>query len=251
MDHDGSGSTMSEMICVFWPGTEDELHIGASIVLSEPESHHLIRVRRCGENEQVWAITGKGPACRCTITGADPSSAQLVIEEIADMWREPARRVTLYQALIRPGMMDLIVEQGTELGITRLVPLLTERVERGGAKIDRWRRVAEESAKQCGRGWIPEISATMEWNDFLEQKMANPLIVAHDKTEQSLYEVIHEGRLIPNSGDIGVIVGPEGGLSGNELDDLRKLGSIEVNLGVRRLRSETSALVILAQLSGC
>ena len=159
---------MSEMICVFWPGTEEELQTGASIVLSERESHHLIRVRRCREREQVWAITGRGPACRCTITSADLSAA---IEEIVDMWREPARRVTLYQALIRPAMMDLIVEQGTELGITRLVPLLTERVERVGAKIDRWRRVAEESAKQCGRGWIPEISATMEWNTFLKQKM--------------------------------------------------------------------------------
>jgi 16S rRNA (uracil1498-N3)-methyltransferase len=167
------------------------------------------------------------------------------------MWREPARRVTLYQALIRPAMMDLIVDKGTELGITRLVPLLTEHVERGGAKIDRWRRVAEESAKQCGRGWIPEISATMEWNTFIKQKMINPLIVAHDKTEQSLLKVIHDGMVIPASGDIAAIVGPEGGLTSHELEDLRKLGSIEVNLGVRRLRSETSALAILAQLSDC
>ena len=242
---------MSEMICVLWPGTEEELQTGASIVLSERESHHLIRVRRCREREQVWAITGRGPACRCTITSADLSAAKLEIEEIVDMWREPARRVTLYQALIRPAMMDLIVEQGTELGITRLVPLLTERVERVGAKIDRWRRVAEESAKQCGRGWIPEISATMEWNTFLKQKMTNPLIVAHDKTEQSLLEAIHEGQVIPPSGDICVIVGPEGGLTSHELDNLRKLGSVEVNLGVRRLRSETSALAILAQLSDC
>lgn len=241
---------MSELICVLWPGTDEELRTGGSIVLSERESHHLIRVRRCREREQVWAITGRGPACRCTITGADPSAAQLEIEEIADMWREPARRVTLYQALIRPAMMDLIVEQGTELGITRLVPLLTDHVERVGAKIDRWRRVAEESAKQCGRGWIPEISATMEWSTFLNQKMLNPLIVSHDKAEQSLREVIHEGLLIPASGDMCVIVGPEGGFTLNELDDLRKLGSTEVNLGVRRLRSETSALAILAHLSG-
>ncbi len=242
---------MSEMICVLWPGAEEEIHTGASIVLSESESHHLIRVRRCREGEQVWAITGRGPACICTITGADPSAAKLEIEEIADMWRESARRVTLYQALIRPGLMDLIVEQGTELGMTRLVPLITEHVERRSAKVDRWRRVAEESVKQCGRGWIPAISAPMEWNIFLDQEMTNPLIVAHYKTEKSLLEVIHEGLLIHASGNMSVIVGPEGGLTSQELDDLRKLGSIEVNLGVRRLRSETAALSILAQLSGC
>jgi 16S rRNA (uracil1498-N3)-methyltransferase len=241
---------MSELICVLWREGEGEVSAGDTIILSESESHHLVRVRRCREGDQVWASTGRGAACRCTISDADPGAAELQINEIADMWREPARRVTLYQALIRPARMELIVEQGTELGMTRLVPLMTELVERSSVRQQRWARIAEETVKQCGRGWIPEISALIEWSEFLKEITINPLIVAHDNAEQTLSEVIHEGAAIPASGALSILVGPEGGLTAGELDNLRKSGAIVVNLGLRRLRSEGAAITILAHLTG-
>ena len=239
---------MSELICVLWPCEQGGPEKGMRVRLSHDESHHAARVRRSRTGEDIWAITGTGTAARCTIKDPDPSGVTVEVLEIVENWREPRRRVSLYQALVRPPMMDTIVEQGTELGMARLVPIITERVERRGTRLERWRRLAAESAKQCGRGWIPQITEPLGWDRFFSQLPDNPLIVTCDNAQAGLLEVILENRILPEAGPLSIVVGPEGGLVAAELEDLQDIGAIEVNLGSRRLRSETAAVSALALL---
>ena len=239
---------MSELICVLWPREEGEPVRGSRIKLSGQESHHAVRVRRCAKGTEVWAITGTGAAARCAVIDPDPGATVVEVVEVVNDWREPPRRVTLYQALVRPASMDRIVEQGTTLGMYGLVPLLTERVQRRGVKLERWRRLAAESAKQCGRGWIPFISTALEWEEFTGKIPATALLVASDEANSGLFDILSEPGVIPAEGPVAVVIGPEGGLVSAELEFLRSMGALEVNLGSRRLRSETAAVAVLSLL---
>lgn len=238
---------MSELLCVLYPEEGPEPAPGQRVLLSKDESHHLVRVRRAHQGREVWAITGSGAAARSVLVRADMSAAVIAIEEVVEEWREPARRITLFQALIRPAQFDQIVEAGSELGMTALIPLETGQVERRGLRMERWRRLAAESAKQCGRGWIPRIGEVLSWQEFRAQRLTMPLLVSVSDAGRSLAGLVASGEL-GETGPVGLLVGPEGDFTPMERKDLRAMGAVAVHLGPRRLRSETAALNALSLL---
>jgi len=195
----------------------------------------------------VWAVSGTGPACHCRLKDADPGATTLAVEEIVTQWREPDREVTLFQGVIRSGQLEQIVEQGTVIGMRRLTPLITERVERRGVRLDRLRRIARETVKQCGRGRIPDIEEPLSWSEFLSRGFEDPMLVADTAAEVGLSHFVHSVGL-PGQGSIGLLIGPEGGLTDSELTAVTGSGGIQVHLDVRRLRSETAAAAALSLL---
>jgi 16S rRNA (uracil1498-N3)-methyltransferase len=238
---------MSELLCVLYPEEGPEPVPGQRVLLSQDESHHLVRVRRAREGREVWAITGSGAAARSVLVRPDTAAAVIAIEEVVENWREPARRVTLFQALIRPAQFDQIVELGSELGMSTLIPVETARVERKGVRMERWRRLAAESAKQCGRGWIPRIGEVLSWQEFRGQHLTMPLLVAVSDGGRSLAGMAASGK-IAETGPVGLLIGPEGDFTPTEREDLRAMRAVGVHLGPRRLRSETAALEALSLL---
>lgn len=238
---------MKDLECVLWPQGESAPAAGSRVLLSSGESHHAVRVRRLLKGDEVWAITGGGNAARCIIVEPDPESTLLEVAEVLHEWREPSRHVTLYQALIRPVHMELIIEQGTGLGMRALVPVMTERVERKDMRIERLERLAAESAKQCGRGWIPDISEVHSWEEFLSAATGTHMLVADADASMSLYELLHDDALLEVS-ELGIVIGPEGGFSTSELEQLCSIGAKKVHLGARRMRSETAAAFALSLL---
>lgn len=238
---------MSEMICALAPGAEPT--VGDSLCLGAEESHHLVRVRRAGKGSEVWAINGGGTAARCRLVDPDTAAAILRVEEVVSEWREPARRVVLFQALVRPAEMDRIVEKGTALGVRTIVPLETARMERKGIRLERWRRLAAESAKQCGRGRIPAVEDLCTWAGFVKRKINGTLLVAYSGAERGLreYVAVGNGPPLPED-DLALLVGPEGDMTPRERAILLEKGVLEVHLGPRRLRSEDAALKALALL---
>ncbi|MFC1629415.1 RsmE family RNA methyltransferase [Gemmatimonadota bacterium] len=238
---------MSEITCVLLTTPDTGLKIGEEIRLTPEESHHVSRVRRMRMGDEVWAVTGTGEACRCLLRDADPVQARLEILEIVPQWGEPEMNVTLYQGLIRSNRMEQIVEQGTAIGMRNMVPLITERVERRGLKLDRLRRITGETSKQCCRGWIPLVEEPLQWNDFLERKKEKTLLVADAQADEGLANFILSERMMLHD-DIGLVIGPEGGLTESELNTITDQGGIRVHLGRRRLRSESAAAAALTLL---
>lgn len=242
---------MSELHCVFWPAGRGEPAPGMRVRLSPPESHHAVRVRRIRSDQEVWAITGEGPAARCVMRETDPAGALLEVVEVQQEWREPSLHVTVYQALVRSAAMEGIIEQGTAIGMRRLIPVFSGRVERSGVKLERWERIAAEAAKQCGRGWIPDLTEPLEWDRFLEEAASIPFLIADESAEHQISAGLID-ELLPGrekgGSELGVLIGPEGGFSGQELEAARAAGGVCVHFGPRRMRSETAASVALTLL---
>ncbi len=238
---------MSEITCVLLTDRDTVMKVGQDVRLSPDESHHLARVRRMRAGDEVWAITGSGEAYRCLLQDADPGQAHLEVMEIVPQWREPERSVTLYQGLIRSNRMEQIVEQGTAIGMRSMVPLITDRVERHGLKLARLRRITGETSKQCCRGWVPSVEEPLQWHDFLEREKESTLLVADNGADDGLADFIRSARIRRHQ-NIGLVIGPEGGLTEMELETITGQGGISVHLGRRRLRSESAAAVALTLL---
>ena len=238
---------MSEITCVLIHTPDTGLKVGDEIRLTPEESHHVARVRRMQSGDEIWAITGVGDACRCLLCDADPGETLLEILETVPQWREPERNITLYQGLIRSNRMEQIAGQGTAIGMRTMVPLITDRVERHVLKLDRLRRITSETSKQCCRGWIPPVDETIQWHEFLEREKEPILLVADSGAEDGLADFIRDERMTLHD-DIGLVIGPEGGLTEAELDAVTAQGGICVHLGPRRLRSESAAAVALTLL---
>jgi 16S rRNA (uracil1498-N3)-methyltransferase len=236
---------MSELLCVLWPVEAAGPEPGTVCRLEPDESHHLLRVRRVGLGREVWAVVGDGRGARCTLTGIEEGQAELRVEEIVEGWRESELQLTLYQAPIRARAFEEVLESGTGLGLTGLVSVLTARVERNRLREDRLARIAAESAKQCGRGLIPETGRSLTWREFMAEAAEQVLLVADESGTESAGEAARALRA-EGIGRIGLLIGPEGGLTPEERAEAAGAGGRIVHLGVRRLRSETAAIAALS-----
>jgi 16S rRNA (uracil1498-N3)-methyltransferase len=239
---------VSERHCVLWPAGAPVPVPGLRVTLEESESRHLIQARRVGGGEQVWAITGAGEGIRCKLHIADDRRGIVEVLEVVSGWHEPAQRLTLCLAMIRPGAVDGVITSGTALGLHRLVLLQTRRVVRQGVKGDRWRRLAAAAAKQCGRGWIPVIEGPLPIADLLRHLEPGPLLVARGAQGDPDLGSLVAGDHWPARGAISLVIGPEGDLDETEHKHLLDAGAVAVSLGPRRLRSEDAALAGLALL---
>jgi len=162
----------------------------------------------------------------------------------------PARLI-LAQALLRSEKMKWVVQKATELGAASVLPLLTARcvarpTEGGAAWVERYRRIAVEAMKQCGRATLPELPPPVEFGRFLETVPPDTdRILLWEEQGRPLNEILRE---IPPERGIVVAVGPEGGFQSDEADLARAKGFHWADLGARVLRAETAALVALAVL---
>jgi 16S rRNA (uracil1498-N3)-methyltransferase len=160
-------------------------------------------------------------------------------------------RLTLAAGLSTGSKFDAVIQRGTELGVSRFIPLLTEKSKvavdepkRAKAKVTRWRRVAMAAMKQCRRSYIPEIAVPTGLQSFLEQHESSDLgLIFHPgKAGKPLSEV----GLNDSSKRVTLLVGPESGFSEDELDMARDAGIAPISLGPRILRTETAGPIVVA-----
>jgi 16S rRNA (uracil1498-N3)-methyltransferase len=163
---------------------------------------------------------------------------------------EPEIEVVLYQGIPKSTKMDLIIQKCTEMGIRRVVPVSTARTvvklesdrdER--KKVERWTKIAEEAAKQSGRGAIPTIDMPMTFSEAVRDSSGLDLNVIPYELEGSLSlkEALNRGR----GANIGFFIGPEGGFESSEVEKAKAAGVVPVTLGSRILRTETAGIVVL------
>lgn len=222
---------------------------GATLRLSPGESHHLTRVLRLRAGDALSVFDGRGREWEADLVSVSGDEAIVRVGAERTERVDPELAVTLVQALCRPDRLEWVLQKGTEVGVASFVLTTTERVEGGvarGVKLDRWRRILLEAAKQCGRRTIPAIDGPRPVVEVLPEG-AFGIVLHADATRPRLADLLASRRPTPT----WLAVGPEGGFEDAEVDALVERGWLVAGLGPRILRTETagtiaSALVLAA-----
>jgi 16S rRNA (uracil1498-N3)-methyltransferase len=230
---------------------------GRSPLLTGREAHHARHVLRVRRGERLTVLDGAGHEFLCTVQESGRDQTRLTVIEKRDH-PAPASQTTLLQAVPKGKTMDAIIQKATELGVSRIVPLLTERVvthlddEDAAHKADKWRLVAREAIKQCGSAWLPAIDPPLTPGHFLARKetVELPLIASLESGSRPAREYFHafqarHGRM-PAS--VSVWIGPEGDFTPTETAAIRSHGALPITLGPLVLRVETAVLYCLSIL---
>lgn len=223
--------------------------VGQSVTLTGEEGRHAAAVRRLRVGETILISDGNGTAVRGPVTTADKTGLTIMVDEVLRAPVRPVRYVAV-QALPKGDRAELSVEMLTELGIDEIVPWQAERsvvrwapdrMERG---LTRWRATARESAKQCRRFRVPTVSMPMTTAELaLRIAQTDLTVVLHEVAETPLAALE-----IPASGEIMFIIGPEGGLTDEEVAAFTAAGGQTALVADAVLRTSTAGVVALAQL---
>jgi 16S rRNA (uracil1498-N3)-methyltransferase len=221
---------------------------GERLVLPKNEAHYVAHVLRLQAGDEVQAVDGVGQAFRLLLLTVSPAvvEGQLIAAVAAS--GETGPPLVLGQGLPKGSKMDVIVEKCSELGLTTLVPVYTERMVvrdtgRATTKLTRWRRVAEAAARQCGRRIFLEIYTPVSLRDFCVAYGFAPvkLVCWEEERRQGLRQIL---QMLPGQSPIVVLIGPEGGLTAQEVAVAQSYGFHPVTLGPRLLRTETAAIAV-------
>ena len=218
-------------------------------------AHHLGRVRRAAVGDVVEAVDAHGHLLSVRLTAIATRRAEGVVVDRTPLATESPLDLTLAQAIVKGDRMEQVIRMATELGVRRIVPILTERTvvrlepARSDSRLARWRRVAREAAQQCGRAALPEIEAPRPLSKLGQELRSDGtgtgLLVCFWEEERRPLD-----RLLPPGPceRVTVVVGPEGGLTADEVRGLERAGALVASLGPRLLRTETAGAVAVALL---
>jgi 16S rRNA (uracil1498-N3)-methyltransferase len=227
---------------------------GQRIRLDRTEDiHHLSKVLRLGEGDQVMVSDSVEYEYLATIKEMGRGEVWLQVEEKRLFQREPRIRVTLFQGIPKQGKMEFVVQKCTELGMDSMVPVFMDRtvvVDRGDywKKVVRYQSIGEEAAKQCHRGKIPEIRQAIGTEDMLDWLKTFELVVFpyEEEKETTIKSFLRQEGLEKKR--IALIIGPEGGFSPREADEITAMGAVPVSLGKTILRTETAGMAAMAMM---
>ena len=217
------------------------------IVLAGERAKYLARVLRLKAGDQVWAYAEDGREVEMIIeeTGAKSVTAKVV--GACEVSNEPRLKVTVYLAILKGKAMVWAVQKLAEVGASRIVPVVTERVvvridaKEGVEKAARWQEIAEEAARQCRRTKAPEVEAPVSMGEVAERcrKEGGPWLLFDCEAR----ETVAVEAAVGDGERAFIIIGPEGDLSPTEKEKLYAAGAKAVGLGPRVMRAETAAVV--------
>jgi len=229
--------------------------------LSPEEEHHLLDVLRALPGDFVTVMDGQGREAKARLTAVETGrgAARRAVLELVEKVRavHPAVRLTLAQALPKGQRMDWIVEKATELGVTDILPVMTEHVvirlreEQKRSRRERWQRIARSAAKQCRTNWAPEIRPVCGFSEALAVCAKADLFLVGALTPEArgLRTVLAEAAQRTRPRSLALLIGPEGDLSPAELAEAGRAGAAPVSFGPRVLRVDTAALFGLSVLA--
>jgi 16S rRNA (uracil1498-N3)-methyltransferase len=228
----------------------DTLPAGERVTLSGPEGHHAATVQRLRVGEELVVGDGRGALATGVITGVGRSTLELRVTD--RRYEQPQLpRLVVVQAIAKGDRGELAVQAMTEAGVDEVVPWPAARAvakwrgERGEHAWQRWVLTAREAAKQARRPWLPAVAAAAPTPAVASRlSTAAAGFVLHEEATARLTEVE-----LPGSGDIVLVIGPEGGISPKELAEFEAAGAVPVRLGSAVLRTSTAGVAALSVLS--
>lgn len=227
-----------------------------TIVLAAEEARHLRDVLRLERGAEAYVFDGLGREYRCEVEECGRASVKLkALEQVEPTRPESPLDLELAVALLKGEKFELVVQKATELGVARIVPVLTKQADvrlrdeaDGARRLVRWQRIALEAAKQSGRALVPTIAAPRPFASLVETPGGHEgwRVMFTEREGQSLSEAI---RTAPaRMAAARALVGPEGGWADEEIEHARQAGWSLVTLGGRTLRAETAAITVTALL---
>jgi 16S rRNA (uracil1498-N3)-methyltransferase len=234
---------------VHWVPSLTDVSVGSSVEVSGDEAHHAVAVRRLRVGESVVLTDGRGRSVTGPVVSTGKRAFSVTIDFLVDA-PAPEPVVTVVQAIPKGDRGELAVEVLTEVGVARIVPWAASRSvavwkgERAEKSLARWRTTAREASKQARRSWFAEVAPMAATVDVVA------LVASAD-----LAVVLHEGAApsmgaldVPSAGSVVVVVGPEGGLSDDEVAAFEAAGAHAVRLGSEVLRTSTAGVAAVAAL---
>ncbi len=231
---------------------------GTHLTLTGSEAHHAANVLRLREGAAVTVLDGAGGVVACEVGTVTKREVHLRVARTETI-PAPPHRITLLLAVPKGKLIDSIIQKATELGVARVVPLLTERVvthlddDGAEAKAAKWQQVAIEATKQCGQAWLPKVEAPLTPKQWLARKEAFDLQLVGalrpgSRHPREVIRAFQQERGVPPR-TIAVWIGPEGDFTPAELDLAETAGARPITLGPLVLRVETAAIYCLSFLN--
>jgi 16S rRNA (uracil1498-N3)-methyltransferase len=222
---------------------------GATVSLAGDEGHHAAVVRRTAVGEQLLLTDGAGTVVRCRVSEVSKGSLAAEVLEVSTAAQE-LPRLTVVQAIPKGERGELAVEMLTEVGADVIVPWAASRSvarwrpDRAEKSLAKWRSAAREAAKQSRRSWFPEVTAPATTQEVVTLLAAASVrVVLHEAASGPLADVP-----VPGRGEIVIVVGPEGGITEDELEAFAAVGAEPLRLGSSVLRSSTAGVAAAAAL---
>ena len=224
--------------------------------LTGADFHHIRDVLRLGPGDELIVCDGAHSDLRCRIRRFTAAAVELAVIERQANCTEPSYRAILYQGLAKGDKMDTIVQKAVELGVFKIVPVICRRsVTRPDEnsldrKLARWNRIAGEAAKQCGRGFMPQVARPLDFAAAAEAAARADicLIPWENERGRSLRQELENAAADKMQPEIALLIGPEGGFAADETEIAFAAGIRPVTLGRRILRTETAGAAALAML---
>ena len=218
-------------------------------------ARHMGKVLRLTAGEKVTVCTGDGSAYLVELEQFSKDAVTGHILEKMDDLQETSIEVVLYQGMPKGDKLELIIQKCTELGVSQVIPVETGRSvvhldgNKVGKKLERWQKIAQEASQQSKRVQVPTVGPYYNWKQMLkalEEVEGLTIVFWEDEQTQSLKALLRSQAAKPQR--INLVVGPEGGLSEDEVAQLRDLGAVSASLGKRILRTETAGMAGISMI---
>ncbi len=222
-----------------------------TLKITGDDAHHIARSLRMATGEKISVCDMQKHVYECTLTDIKDDIVVATIDSITDSDTEPSVKVSLYQAIPKGDKLETIIQKSIECGVYEIIPFATERciakIDKKDApkKAQRHNKIAESSAKQCGRGIIPNVSEAMSFNEALNNAFKNDIVILCYEGDgtTSLKSILKENE---KATSISLIIGAEGGFSQKEVEAFKSKGAHLAGLGKRILRCETAPTFALS-----
>ena len=217
--------------------------------LTGEQARQIVRVLRLGVGDRIVVLDGRGSETEAEIVQATPAAVEAAVVDQRPCTTEPTVQLTLYQALLKRDKFEWVLQKGTEVGVARIVPVVTQRslvqdTRLKENKLNRWQKILTEAAEQSHRGRVPELAAPLTWTQAIDDAArADLALVAWAKASRPLRDILTDAQSIRS---LALFIGPEGGFTAAEVKQAAGAGIQSFSLGPRILRTETAAVVASA-----
>lgn len=218
--------------------------VGALITLTEQVTSHVARVLRMKEGDEICLFNGRNQECIARLIEVKKRLVNVELIQVKEITRESPFQIILVQALSKGDRFDLVVQKAVELGVTKLIPIITERnsvrldENKRQKKLSLWQNIIESASEQCGRNQLMQLSDIISFDEYIKNKEDFEHFVLDPYSQKSLNQ-----KEKPSNGAV-FLIGPEGGFSDTEIKQLTQIGVQAVCFGPRILRTETAAIAV-------
>ena len=219
--------------------------VNKKIILEKSSTHHLLKVLRKKEGDEIILFDGKGNSCLGVISSLNKSQLELEIIELFDKTLRSGIKISLGQSLIKSDPLNFIIQKATELGVASFYPLITDRsvikLKMTKNRALKWSLIARGACEQCGENWLPIIESPMKLDKWAEVEKSKIKIVLYPHANNKISDLDYKDS-------VSLAIGPEGDFTEYEVDSLIEKGFIPVTIGQRILRAETAAISAISSV---